>query len=662
MIMVGELAKKEKGMTGQKNLPLRIIVVVILLAFLGLTGIVLLHVQIGKISVLYKDTVDNEYVNLSNMNNISKALYRHQVLVYSHMQSTDPNEKNEIRQKANEVKKQLEGLMSDFSISMSGSTFESEYHDIYSGARTYLKDVEKIFDFSEKGEDETADYFMNMAVSDGVRTVNDRTLELDKKIMESLATSKIRLYRKIMVERVATILIVLFVLMATVIAIRLCIRTSDEMISVDSLTSVYNYDKLLRFAKQKAKKGRLIDYCLINVNIKDFKYINQRSGAMTGDQVLYKYALALREMLSNEEMLVRSGGDNFIFFIKKTNKDQVLEALKKVTIKLIVDGQEQELNIDSRCGIYLIEGSDTVEEAISKSSIALNVTKEPHSDPQVLFDMSMLSKMMEEKDVLSLARQAMDNEEFQVFYQPKADMMTGRLSGAEALVRWVKDGEIKMPTQFIPIMEKDGCITELDFYVFEHVCQDLISWKNKGYELVPISSNFSKLHLINKDFSQRIIDIVNKYGVDPKYLEAELTESSGYENREAFLNFIEGMKEFGIRISMDDFGTGYSSLSMLQDMEMDVIKLDKSFIDPFLNADNTNGKSSTMLSHVINMVNDMDKTVICEGVETASQVDFLVSSGCKYAQGYYYDKPLRREEFEQRLANPNYNLNKKDNE
>ena len=267
----------------------------------------------------------------------------------------------------------------------------------------------------------------------------------------------------------------------------------------------------------------------------------------------------------------------------------------------------------------------------------------------------MSEKERNSKETIAKFSDAIKNKEFLVYYQPKVDMTTNKLCGCEALVRWMHDGKLIPPFSFIPILEDEGYITELDFYVFEKVCEDISVWVSKGIEPVRISSNFSKLHLKNKRFAEDVLETIAKYNVDKKYIEIELTESSGYDDFEAMTQFVNKMKVESIHTALDDFGTGYSSLSLLKDLDIDVVKLDKSF----LNGANTDLQKQ-MIENIIKMIRDLHHDVICEGVETEQQAQFLKSVKCFMAQGYLYDKPLPHDDFESRLVSPVYVLEKED--
>ena len=263
----------------------------------------------------------------------------------------------------------------------------------------------------------------------------------------------------------------------------------------------------------------------------------------------------------------------------------------------------------------------------------------------------MFTEIDSRMDTLYLCNQGLKNGEFLVYYQPKVNIENNTLCGCEALVRWMHNGELIPPGKFISILEENGNISALDFYVFRRVCSDIAEWNRKGITPVRVSSNFSKVHLKDPDFADKIIEIIDEYGIDPKYVEVELTESSAYDDFASLAEFVNVMKSKGIFTSMDDFGTGYSSLSMLRDLDVDVIKIDKSFIDDL---DRENNPNKKMIGTIVRMIHDLEREVICEGIETKEQVEFLKQIHCFAAQGYLYDTPLPHDEFEKRLNDPVY--------
>ena len=233
-----------------------------------------------------------------------------------------------------------------------------------------------------------------------------------------------------------------------------------------------------------------------------------------------------------------------------------------------------------------------------------------------------------------------------VYYQPKYDPSTNKLRGAEALIRWQNDDMgFVPPGRFIPIFEKSGFITEIDHYMLEHVARDQKAWLDKGFECVPVSVNVSRAHFIESDLAEQIRDIVDKAGTPHKYIEIELTESAFFDDKKALISTITRLKEYGFAVSMDDFGSGYSSLNSLKDMPLDVLKLDAEFF----RGDSQGDRGEIVVSEAIKLAKSLNMRTVAEGVEVKEQVDFLASQGCDMIQGYYFAKPMPKEDYEQRM-------------
>lgn len=423
----------------------------------------------------------------------------------------------------------------------------------------------------------------------------------------------------------------------------------------DMLTGVLNYDSLVEKGNSLSKRNKLSEYSVIQLNIRNFKYINSKIGTSLGDVLLIQYAGIIFRCLESGEYCARTGSDNFLLLIKKGREDDLIETLSETWIDLTSYGVEELLQVSVRCGIYEISDRDSMQDAVNYSSVAINQSRLANNNFITKFESSMLDSMVSSSKIISDFHRAVEAGEFHVYYQPKVDISSSTLCGAEALVRWIKDGKVIPPADFIPVLEAEGLITEVDFLVFETVCRNICEWEDKGITPVTISSNFSKLHLANPNFAESVLSTARKYGINPDFLEIELTESSGYSNYDALTEFVRKMNNAKIHTSIDDFGTGYSSLSMLKDINVDVVKIDKSFL---AKTDFEDIHQEKMLENVIKMINDLDRTVICEGIENESQLDFLKHASCSVVQGYFFDKPLPHDEFEKRLISPHYNEKK----
>lgn len=232
---------------------------------------------------------------------------------------------------------------------------------------------------------------------------------------------------------------------------------------------------------------------------------------------------------------------------------------------------------------------------------------------------------------------AFANGEFKVYLQPKINMVSNKLYGAEALSRWEHpvDG-MRSPGFYIPLLEENGLITKLDMYMYEEICRLKSEWKDKSYGHIPISVNMSRIHIYNDDFAEKLAYIADKYGIDRGELDIEVTESVFMQDGRKLIDVINKLKKYGFLVSVDDFGSGFSALNMLKDINADTIKIDKEFLE--MSADNFRGKK--VIKNVISMCRDLKFDVVTEGIETKEQVDFILACGCLIAQGYFYSKPL----------------------
>lgn len=451
----------------------------------------------------------------------------------------------------------------------------------------------------------------------------------------------------------ACVIVVTAVIVINLIKLDYRHKYTDRMTGINNDAWVIRKGAILYFRK------KLNGYDSVFVNIKDCKYINQKVTNSNGDVVISDFAKRLKLFLHKKGYIGRMGGDNFLVFIKDEYLDEFLDFVNNQVVEIEHNGKLEILNVSARAGIYKIQNLDSRQQdsngyrnVINRAALALSKAKEAYLD-YFTFEADMMENLMKDTEILKEVRKAMNNHEFMPYYQSKVDARTGRMCGAEGLVRWNHDGKLICPGDFIPLLERSGEITDLDYLVFELVCADIKNWIDAGIEPVKVSTNFSKLHLGEIDFAEKIISIKNRYGVDGKYIEVELTESTEEKNLFALREFSKKMKKENISIAIDDFGTGYSSLSLIRNFDADVIKLDKSFID---SATKDNPVSRNFVRDIIHMIENLGEQTLCEGVEDKEQLDFLVEAGCNIIQGYYFDKPMPKEAFEEKLRSPMYDL------
>lgn len=431
-------------------------------------------------------------------------------------------------------------------------------------------------------------------------------------------------------------------------------RLSDFMRKVedsDALTGALNSHGLQKKIVGILKQGRGAEYASIFSNIRNFKYINSQLGQANGDLILRMYCMQNASFLGENGFFCRLGGDNFMALVHKSVLEQYLAFTRLIHIPVGHKGKTMQVAISAKQGIYEITPQSTMSDIMGNPSVALYAAKASRSLNVMRFKPEMLAKTLHDKGISNSFPEALANGEFLVYYQPKVNLQTNTLCGCEALTRW-KHNELIAPQDFILVLEHEGSIRNLDFYMLEGVCRDLRSWLDKGIEPVRVSTNFSKVHLNNEHFEQNIIDMLKKYNIPARYLEVELTELSDYTYYERLISFVKTIHNYGIHISIDDFGTGYSSMKLLKDLEADVIKLDKSLIDNIkLSVGGANTNADEIVSRaIINMAKELHIDVIAEGVETIYQADFLRRNGCSMAQGFLFDRPLPQDQFEKLLT------------
>ena len=427
-------------------------------------------------------------------------------------------------------------------------------------------------------------------------------------------------------------------------------RLSDivnEIAFTDSLTGAMNTDGFLRQYAQTKQRIDYSDFVVGYVNIKNMKLINRELGMRNGDKLLRGFVDFIKSYMLPEEMIARLGGDNFIIAIRGYRVDSLMGHLTPLTLNVDADGRRIDVDLTFRIGFYRMTKGADLGEGIPHSGTAFALTRQPGYDDVVWYSEEMEKTILQKQKTAYEFKQALVNHEFMVCYQPKVRLEKDELCGAEALVRWKKDGKVIPPMSFIPVLEKDGSICELDFYVFEKVCQDIRFWIDNDMKPVTISVNFSKNHLKNDNFARQIISIIERYNIDSKYIEIELTETACHDDYDKLKSFIDLMKQYEIKVSIDDFGTGISSFGLLKDLKVNVIKLDQSFVRA-LDQDNINkiGSTEIVIKNIINMVNELDMEIIAEGVETREEADFLKKVSCDMAQGYLFDRPLEKESYE----------------
>ncbi len=425
----------------------------------------------------------------------------------------------------------------------------------------------------------------------------------------------------------------------------------EKLVFYDELTNSPNVAKFKIDVSKKLKTLSKKEYAIIKVNFLNLKAINEIYGYATGDEVIKAMAQTCKYICSHykKASYCRVYADEFMLFVPNKFANKILDEKQfshyvgycKKLVSTLKD-YKQEL-IFAR--YYLSSKDVCINDMINKVDMVFEYAKKDKVKIVYDYDDALKNKVILISKLSNNIEKAMKNNELVPFLQPKIELNNSQVYGAEALVRWVeKDGNVISPDDFIPLFESNGFIVKLDMHILEIVCKSLREWIDKGIYPVPISVNFSRLHMNNKEFVKNLVAVVDKYKVPHMLIEVELTETAIIDENQAdvLLKLFDDLHQEGFSIAIDDFGTGYSSLGLLKNYKVDVLKLDRSFL-----VDNRFQKrGETVIEGVVKIAHDLNMKVVAEGVETQEQIDFLKSINCEIGQGYYYERPICLEEFE----------------
>lgn len=391
-------------------------------------------------------------------------------------------------------------------------------------------------------------------------------------------------------------------------------------------------------------------YAIVSFDIRNFKYLNDTYGYQFGDHLLQSIVEYLAECLDlNTECLARLNADNFMLLVIRSEHNDIQSYRTMISE---IRNRVKLLEPLSLCfGIFEIpDRCDlSVHAMMDKAQLAHKAGKERNRDLCTYYDDTLAIQFNHENQILATMHSALENKEFLVYIQPKFNVSQENIMSGEALVRW-NSSQLGFlpPDDFIPIFEKNGFIAELDFYMLRRVCEYLQESLDSTRITFPISINISRVTLLQTDFLQNFKNIVEEYKIPHSFIEVELTESAFNGLSEEMMNILKTLKEAGFLISMDDFGTGYSSLNLLRILPIDILKLDREFI----NEEHQTKEAKGIISCIVEMAHLLNIQVICEGIETKEQLDFLKSVHCDFGQGYYYARPIPLDEFVETYTSP----------
>ncbi|MDE5698444.1 MAG: EAL domain-containing protein [Lachnospiraceae bacterium] len=453
-------------------------------------------------------------------------------------------------------------------------------------------------------------------------------------------------------------------IVAIVIVIAVCIvlvmlhmlrdsRRIQKLMYKDPELNIWNLNYLKYRAQQKLAADRNQKYAVVYMDVCQFRRYNTLYGWHAGQKILELIVRMLAEDIDNDkELYARSQGDHFVLFVRYDSLSELEIRLAGLEDKITQRIYEMaDMRMPITMGVCCIpSGSDDMQVSISYAVQASDLLKNSYSNEIRIYDENLRVQLKENHDREKLLESVDINKDFVAYYQPKVDIRSEQIVGAEALVRFkdpTDNGAIRAPGYFVPYFEQTGRITEIDFFVMECACKLLRRRMDAGKRIVPISCNFSRIHFTRENFPEQFEAVMDKYQIPKEYIEVEITETLVVEElqQHKVKETVEILRKKGIRLSIDDFGSGYSSLGVFEQIPASVIKLDRSFL---LNNENRL-RQVKIMKNIVNLAQDLDAQVVCEGVENENDTELMMEIGAYVAQGYRYSKPVPEEVFEEKL-------------
>ncbi len=446
--------------------------------------------------------------------------------------------------------------------------------------------------------------------------------------------------------------IILFFALVTIIYIVLSNSASEKKLAkvayYDELTGIPNMIRFKQLVSSKLKSDPNKDYVMIKFDMVNFKAINEMFGFDEGNKVIKAIADTGRTVTEKSFIQARIATDEFMLFAVKEmfcNLEETSKHFEGVFKEMLPQLRDHQFTF--RYGRYYLDRKEVnIDDIVDKTFIAHSYAKLDSSINIRDYDDSFTEKVLRDTEISNKMYRALENNEYKVYLQPKYNVFTKVVVGAEALVRWEEaNGNRIFPNEFIPLFEQNGFIVELDKYMLKGVCSTLAKWSAQGKELIKISVNFSRLHIRNNNIVNELKDIVDSYGVDSKLIEIEFTESTVMENEKKLKKLLIELHKAGFTASIDDFGSGYSSLGMLKNFKMDAVKLDRSFFVE-MEDDDEYKRGCIVVEGIVSLARKLNIYTVAEGIEEESQEAFLRQINCDAAQGYIFAKPMTITEFE----------------
>lgn len=385
---------------------------------------------------------------------------------------------------------------------------------------------------------------------------------------------------------------------------------------------------------------------VLYLDLDGFKYINDSLGHPVGDQLLQSIAKRLVDCVRATDTVSRQGGDEFVILLSDVQQPEDAAVMANRMLHVVAQAHsidQRDLHVTTSIGvsIYPDDGQDA-EALIKNADTAMYQAKENGRQNYQFFKPAMYTRAVERQSIEEGLRRALERHEFRLHYQPKINLKTGEVSGAEALLRWAHPTRgWLLPGQFIPIAEDCGLIVPIGKWVLRQACEEARSWADAGLPVTTMAVNVSAMEFGDEKFLDGLFEVLSETGLDPRLLQLELTESVLMKRAEATAGVLQFLREWGVQVAIDDFGTGYSSLSYLRKFVVDALKIDQSFVGQI----STGGRDAAIVSAVIDMARSLKLVVVAEGVETQEELDFLRAHNCDEAQGYFFSRPMSSRRF-----------------
>lgn len=408
----------------------------------------------------------------------------------------------------------------------------------------------------------------------------------------------------------------------------------------DALTGLYNRSTFCRKTADFLRQNPEGTYNMVQFDIERFKVINELYGNFMGDRILLLIAEGLQKCLKSKGTYGRLEADHFAVCLPAGTEElqQVRDQMEKSLASVKI---EQKINL--YYGVYTIEDRGmSVDLMCDRANLALRTVKGNSNRAYAVYNDELHQVVLSEQQLTNSMEEALLQRQFEVYYQPVVDLNTGDVVSAEALVRWNhQEKGMVSPGFFIPFFEHNGFIIKLDAYIREEVCRNMMELRRRGLRNIPVSVNVSRLEFYDPNLCRSIIDLTERYRLEPQMMRLEITESAYTDNPQQLLAAMKELQNYGFQVLMDDFGSGYSSLNMLKDVPVDILKMDMKFLED----QGISGRGPEILASLVRMAKKLGMRTIAEGIETKEQGDFLRSVGCEYGQGYYYARPMPADSF-----------------